>query len=251
MHNPEFTMLEIYQAYADAQIMMALTENLVSHLASAFCGGTTIIYQGQEINLAAPWKRIGYLASVSEKIGADVTQMPLEELKVLCRKHQSEIPARAGRSELAEILFGHLVEPTLIQPTMVVDFPIELSPLAKQKANAPELVDRFEPYIAGHEYANGFSELNDPVEQKKRFELQMQRRESGDEEAQMMDEDYVRALEYGMPPAGGLGIGIDRLVMLLTDSASIRDVILFPHLREVHHLPQEDEPQEESSAPPA
>jgi len=240
MHNPEFTMLEVYQAYVDGKTMMELTEKLFSHLAKIIHGSTTIVYQGKEIQLAAPWRRLGYIEAVNEQTGVDVWNMTLEKLQALCKEHHLESPEKASKAEYVEILFEGLVEPKLIQPTFVIDFPIELSPLAKQKEGRPELADRFEPYIAGHEYANGFSELNDPVEQKNRFELQGKKRDKGDEEAQMMDEDYIRALEYGFPPAGGLGIGIDRLVMLLTDSPSIRDVILFPQLRQIKQVNQDD-----------
>jgi len=250
MHNPEFTMLEVYQSYVNGESMMAFTENLFAHLARAVTGSTAITYQGQTLELAAPWRRLGYVDSVKEKTGEDVWNLPPEMLRAIAAKHHLEPPEHAGKMEMIEFLFENLVEQTLIQPTFIVDFPIELSPLAKQKAGRPELADRFEPYIAGHEYANGFSELNDPVEQRKRFEAQVTKRERGDEEAQMMDEDYVRALEYGMPPAGGLGVGIDRLVMLLTDSASIRDVILFPQLRRVLAHPDEmDEAGEEIEDP--
>jgi lysyl-tRNA synthetase class 2 len=244
-HNPEFTMLEVYQAYVDGQAMMKFTENLFAHLAQAIHGHTKITYQGQELELAPPWRRLGYIDAVKEQTGTDVWNQTPAQLAEICRKHGLEAPDDAGKAELVEFLFENLVEPKLIQPTFIVDFPIELSPLAKQKAGAPEFADRFEPYIAGHEYANGFSELNDPVEQRKRFEQQVEMRTQGDDEAQMMDEDYVRALEYGMPPAGGLGVGIDRLVMLLTDSASIRDVILFPQLRRILITPEEEEVQEE------
>ncbi len=241
MHNPEFTMIEIYQAYVDGEAMMELTESLIAHLAQRIHGTTNITYQGTPIDLTPPWKRLGYVEAVNEAVGLNTWEADEEALRTLCRNHKLEIPEHARKMELIELLFEELVESNLIQPTFVVDFPIELSPLAKQKADAPHLADRFEPYIAGHEYANGFSELNDPQEQRRRFENQLKKREQGDDEAQRMDEDYIRAMEYGMPPAGGLGIGVDRLVMLLTDSASIRDVILFPQLRQLTSLPQTDE----------
>ncbi len=244
MHNPEFTMIEIYQAYVDGEAMMQLTESMIAHLAQSIHGTTKITYQDTAIDLTPPWRRLGYVEAVNEAVGRNTWEENEEALAALCREHKLEIPEHAKKMEMIELLFEELVEPALIQPTFVVDFPIELSPLAKQKANAPHLADRFEPYIAGHEYANGFSELNDPLEQRRRFEAQLKKRERGDDEAQRMDEDYLRAMEYGMPPAGGLGIGIDRLVMLLTDSASIRDVILFPQLRQMVSLPQHDEETE-------
>jgi len=233
MHNPEFTMLEIYQAYVDGRVMMELTEKLFIHLVKTLTGGTKITYQGKELDLSTPWQRIAYVEAVKEQTGVEVWQQTPERLQAVCKEHRLDVPVGASKAELVEKLFENLVEPKLIQPTFIIDFPIELSPLAKQKEGEPALADRFEPYIAGHEFANGFSELNDPIEQRRRFELQVQKRAQGNEEAQMMDEDYIRALEYGLPPAGGLGIGIDRLVMLLTDSPSIRDVILFPQLRQI------------------
>ncbi len=235
MHNPEFTMLEVYQAYVNGQTMMELTEKIFVHLVKTLTNGTKINYQGQEIDMTTPWRRVSYVDAVKEQTKVDVWNQTPEKLQAVCKEHHLDAPEKADKAELVEILFENLVEPKLIQPTFVVDFPIELSPLAKQKEGDSELADRFEPYIVGHEFANGFSELNDPQEQRKRFERQAQKRAQGDEEAQMMDEDYIRALEYGLPPAGGLGIGIDRLIMLLTDSPSIRDVILFPQLRQIKH----------------
>ncbi|MBN1595371.1 lysine--tRNA ligase [candidate division FCPU426 bacterium] len=242
IHNPEFTMLEIYQAYVNGQAMMDLTEKIFLHLVKNITGGIKMTYQGQELDFTLPWRRLSYLEAVNEQTGVDVWHETAERLQAVCREHHLEFAENAAKTDLVELLFQHLVEPKLQQPTFVIDFPLELSPLAKQKEDAPELADRFEPFIAGREFANGFTELNDPQEQRKRFEKQMQKRARGDEEAQPMDEDYLRALEYGMPPAGGLGIGIDRLVMLLTDSPSIRDVILFPQLRRVmHHETDRDE----------
>ena len=246
MHNPEFTMLEIYQAYVDGNAMMELMEKLVAYLVKTMHGGQTLSYQGQDLDLKVPWQRLRYTDAIKEQTGIDVWQQTPERLAAICQEHGLEPPDKAGRAELVEMLFESLVEPKLIQPTFITDFPLELSPLAKQKPGAPDFADRFEPYLAGHEIANGFSELNDPLEQRRRFELQMQKRAQGDEEAQMLDEDFVRALEYGMPPAGGLGIGIDRLVMLLTDSASIREVIFFPQLRQIANVQNEpDIPEKE------
>ncbi|NTV52917.1 MAG: lysine--tRNA ligase, partial [Candidatus Firestonebacteria bacterium] len=240
MHNPEFTMLEAYQAYVDGAAMMELTENLFSHLAKTLFGSTEITYQGQALQLAAPWRRVTMQGAMQEAIGEDGWTLSPERLRALCREQKIAVSDKMGKSELFDSLFKYLVEPKLIQPTFLVDFPIEISPLAKFKPGAPHLADRFEPYIVGHEFANGFSELSDPVDQARRFEAQMEQRAAGDEEAHAVDADYVRALEYGLPPAGGLGVGIDRLVMLLTDSPSIRDVILFPQMRQIQ-LPQDDE----------
>jgi lysyl-tRNA synthetase, class II len=235
MHNPEFTMLEAYQAYVDGSAMMSLTENLFAHLATVITGGTELTYQGQALNLAAPWRRLPMQDAVRQAVGVNAWEQSPERLRELCREAQIPVPDGAnGKEALFDLLFKHLVEPKLIQPTFIVDFPIELSPLAKTKPGHPQLADRFEPYIVGHEFANGFSELSDPEDQRRRFEAQMEKRVGGDEEAHRIDLDYVRALEYGLPPAGGLGVGIDRLVMLLTDSPSIREVILFPQLRELH-----------------
>ncbi len=231
-HNPEFTMLEAYQAYADGEAMLTLTENLFAHLARTILGTTALTYQGQAIDLKTPWRRLPMLEAMRAAAGTDGWSQNEEQLRRLCQDRGLHAPDGADKAELFDLLFKHLVEPTLVQPTFVVDLPLELSPLAKAKPGRPELADRFEPFIAGHEYANGFSELSDPVEQRRRFEAQLAQRPAGEGEARRLDEDYVRALEYGLPPAGGLGVGIDRLVMLLTDSPSIREVILFPQLRQ-------------------
>ncbi len=252
MHNPEFTMLEVYEAFVDAGAMMSLTENLFLHLAHSLAHGTRITYQGRSLELAPPWRRLSMTEAVRAATGEDAWNLDLERLRAVCREHRLETPAGADRAELFDVLFSRLVEPGLVEPTFVVDFPLEISPLAKSKEGEPLVADRFEPYLAGHEYGNGFSELNDPVEQQRRFEAQMVRREAGHEEALRLDRDYVRALEYGMPPAGGLGLGIDRLVMLLTDSPSIREVILFPQLRQIH--PEgagAEEAEDETAAPEA
>ncbi len=253
MHNPEFTMLEAYHAYVDGAAMMELTENMFAHLAQTLYGSTEITYQGQKIQLAAPWKRVTMQGALQDVIGEDAWQQTPERLRALCQEYKLSYSEKMGKAELFDTLFKHLVEPKLIQPTFLVDFPIEISPLAKAKPGAPHLADRFEPYIIGHEFANGFSELSDPVDQYQRFEAQMEQREAGDEEAHMTDLDYVRALEYGLPPAGGLGVGIDRLVMLLTDSPSIREVILFPQMRQLQIPSDEDEaddqPEDEAANP--
>lgn len=231
-HNPEFTLLEAYEAYGDCESMMHTTEHLIAHVAQAVTGGTKIVYQGQELDLTPPWRRITMLDAILEHTGVDLCEVEGDEdARAVARKAGFDIADEMGYGDVITYLFEEHVEPHLIQPTFVVQHPVEISPLAKQNPNDPRFTDRFEPFINGWEVANGFSELNDPIEQRRRFELQMAQRAAGDDEAHRMDDDYIRALEYGMPPAGGLGIGIDRLTMLLTDSASIRDVILFPHMR--------------------
>jgi len=231
-HNPEFTMLEAYRAFTDLRGMMDLTEGLVRTAAADVLGTLEITYQGVAVDLGAPWRRATMIELTSEAAGEDVSfARSLEELRALCAKHEVPVEKSWGRGKLITELFEKLVERTLIQPTFVTDYPLETSPLARKKPGEPELTDRFELIITGREFANAFSELVDPVDQRERFAAQMSAKAGGDEEAMGYDEDYLRAMEYGMPPAGGMGIGIDRLVMLLTDSASIRDVLLFPHLR--------------------
>jgi lysyl-tRNA synthetase, class II len=240
-HNPEFTMLEFYQAYADYADLMELTERLFGEIGQALRGSDELVYQGETIRLAPPWRRLPFFQGLSEALGVPVTpDSGARELGEAAsrrggfaadRKTQAILRGEHGPVAVWKEVFDTLVEPTLVQPTFVVDFPIELSPLSKQKAGQPRLVDRFELYVCRRELANAYSELNDPIDQRRRFEEQAKERERGDEEAHWMDEDFVRALEYGLPPTAGEGIGIDRLVMLFTDSASIRDVILFPHLR--------------------
>ncbi len=232
-HNPEFTMLEFYQAYADYEDLMVLTEEMFAHLSREILGGTTVRYQDEEIDLRGPWRRLPFFEALSVAVGLSVTP-GTEEGKLREAAVAAGVAAPkpgTGPVGLWKEIFDTVVEPTLTQPTFITDFPIELSPLSKRKAGDPRLVDRFELFMCRREIANAYSELNDPVDQRRRFEEQAQERLRGDEEAHWMDEDYVRALEYGMPPTAGEGIGIDRVAMLFTDSASIRDVILFPHLR--------------------
>ncbi len=231
-HNPEFTLLELYQAYVDYFAMMEMTEHLIAETAREVCGTTHVTYQGQVIDLTPPWKRATMADLVKEKTGIDFLVIANDaEACAAARKLGAELPKSATWGHALYGVFEAEIEATLIQPTHVMDFPREVSPLTKAHRTDPRLTERFETFIHGGEYANAYSELNDPVDQLARFDAQMHERDLGDEEAQRLDKDFVTALEYGMPPAGGLGIGIDRLVMLLTDSASIRDVIAFPTLR--------------------
>ncbi len=230
-HNPEFTMLEFYQAFADYEEMMDVVERLMAALALAARGRRGFVFQGNAIDLAPPFVRLSFTGALAERLGADPLTMELTELRSRARALGIEELEGAGRGKLLDRLFGALVQPELIQPTFVLDYPRELSPLAKPLRGNPELAERFELFMAGEEIANAFSELNDPLEQRARFEEQAALGAAGDPEAHRVDEDYVRALEYGLPPTGGCGIGIDRVVMMLTDQASIRDVILFPTLR--------------------
>ncbi|MFW5996167.1 MAG: lysine--tRNA ligase [Halanaerobiaceae bacterium] len=231
-HNPEFTMMELYQANADYQDMMELTEEIISSAAAEILGSTVISYQEEEIDLSPPWKRLTMVEAVKEYAGLDFNHIETDqEARQAAKKIGVEIEGNWKRGKILNEIFEEKVEQKLIQPTIIKDYPLEVSPLAKKIEDNPGFTYRFEPFIYGWEIGNAFTELNDPREQKERFEEQVKQRESGDEEAHMMDEDFIRALEYGMPPTGGLGIGIDRIVMLLTDSSSIRDVILFPTMR--------------------
>ena len=232
-HNPEFTTMEAYQAYTDLHGMMDLTQGVFQAACQATHEDYTITYQEQSIDLGGSWPRRELIDLASEAAGEAVDfSRSLEELRALCDVHHVPFEDAWGKGKLITELFEALVGDHLVQPTFVIGYPYETSPLAKRRKDAPEITDRFELYICGKEYANAFSELNDPVDQKERFMAQVAAKQAGDEEAMGYDEDYIRALEYGMPPAGGVGIGIDRMVMLLTDSASIRDVLLFPQMRE-------------------
>ena len=233
-HNPEFTTIEFYEAYADYNDMMDISEELFSKCAMKVCGSMKITYQGQEIDLTPSWKRISMIDSIKEACGVDFNEIETDEEAVkLAEERGMEFAdeTKRTRGDVISMFFDEYVEKTLIQPTFVYDYPVEISPLAKRKTTDPRLTERFELFIGGREYANAFSELNDPIDQYERFKKQVEARDAGDDEAGMMDEDFVNALEYGMPPTGGIGIGIDRLVMLLTDSASIRDVLLFPTMK--------------------
>jgi lysyl-tRNA synthetase class 2 len=230
-HNPEFTMLEFYQAFADYNDMMTLVERLMVHVADAAAGSRTVTFQGREISFEPPFRRVRLLDALGEAMGEDPLALPEEELRD--RAYRLRLPELegAGKGKLLDKLFEALVQGELQQPTFITDYPKELSPLAKIHRDNPELTERFELFVAGQEVANAFSELNDPLDQRARFQEQSSLRARGDDEAQQIDEDYIRALEYGMPPTGGVGMGLDRLTMLFTDQASIRDVILFPVLR--------------------
>ncbi len=230
-HNPEFTLLELYVAYKDYKWMMDFVEQLFAHVANQVLGTTKIHFNGNEIDLTPPWQRLTMYEAIEKFTGVDISNMDEKQLRETADKLKVEVTPEMGAGKIIDEIFGELVEPKLIQPTFIYDYPIEMSPLAKKHREKPGLVERFEPIIAGKEVANAFSELNDPIDQKERFLEQLKLRERGDEEAQVMDEDYIRALEYGMPPTAGLGIGIDRMVMLLTDQPSVRDVILFPQMR--------------------
>ena len=233
-HNPEFTMLELYAAYEDFNDMMDITEEIFSRTAKEVLGTTKINYQGQEIDLTPGWKRITMVDSIKEACGIDFNTITTDEEAVALAKEKGiEIPdaTKETRGDVISLFFDEYVEKTLIQPTFIYEYPVEISPLAKKCPNNKKMTERFEVFIGGREYGNAFSELNDPIDQYERFKKQVEAKEAGDEEAGMMDEDYIQALEIGLPPTGGLGIGIDRLIMLLTDSASIRDVLLFPTMK--------------------
>ena len=230
-HNPEFTMLEFYQAFADVQQMMEVTESLIGHAIERATGGHSVRYQESTLEFRAPWPRVSLVEAVGAKVGERVDALDPRQLERLCGARGIATRPGTGAGGLLDALFSELVQPELQQPTFVLDYPVEVSPLARVKRGNPAVVERLEVFVAGMEMANAFSEQNDPEAQARAFEDQMTRRASGDEEAQMMDHDYVRALEYGMPPTGGVGIGVDRLAMLASDARSIREVILFPQLR--------------------
>ena len=242
-HSPEFTMLEVYQAFADYRGIMRLTEEMIVRCAEALTGGLVVEYQGQKLDFTPPWPEVSILDSVAEKVGEAVSDMDPARMQRLCDRFDLAARPGSGAGGMLDELFSALVQPGLIQPTFVVDHPREISPLAKVKRGAPAITERFEPFVCGMEIGNAFSEQNDPAEQERQFRLQMERKDAGDDEAQLLDKDFIRALEYGMPPTGGLGVGIDRIVMLLTDSRSIRDVMLFPALRpEEGRAALEDDP---------
>lgn len=232
LHNPEFTMLEAYQAYADYTDMMELFEALLCATAEAVNGSLTFTYRGHEISLQPPWQRISLMESIHHATGVDFEQLHTdEEARQACQQLDLGSMEKDGWAALLDKCFDRYVAPDLIQPTFVTDYPVQISPLAKRFPDRPHLTARFEPFIGGEEIGNAFSELNDPMDQRERFEAQVRAGREGDAEAHPMDEDYLRALEYGLPPTGGMGMGVDRLVMLLTGSTNLREVILFPHMR--------------------
>jgi len=239
-HNPEFTMLEFYMAYATYEDLMVLTEELFAHLLKEIFGLMVIEYQGKAIDFEAPWPRISLFDALRDMGGINEKAFRSKEYAAeVAMESQVNLTPRDGHGTILTKLFDHLVEPQLIRPTFIIGYPIEVSPLSRRNDQNPDLTDRFELFIGGREIANAFTELNDPVDQRERFQNQVALREAGDHEALFMDEDYLRALEYGMPPTAGEGIGIDRVVMLLSDSLSIRDVILFPHMRSLETGPRD------------
>jgi len=237
-HNPEFTSMELYVAYKDYNWMMELVENMVSTVAEIVNGATKVTFQDKTIDLKPPWTRIKMFDAIKEKTDYDLYGKTEEDVQKIGKNLDIDVNSLPNKGKIIEEIFEVYVEPHLVEPTFIIDFPIEISPLAKKHREDPNLVERFEPYIFGREIGNAFSELNDPIDQRKRFEMQMENKKQGDDEAQVLDEDYIRALEYGMPPTAGLGIGIDRLVMILTNSSSIRDVIFFPQMRPEQHGPE-------------
>lgn len=230
-HNPEFTMMELYVPYKDYNWMMEFVESMFEHICNTVFNTLEFQIEDKMINFKAPWKRVSMIEEIQNKTGLNVLTCTLEDLKSTAKKQGIDISAINSKAKLIDELFSVTVEPELIQPTFIIDYPIELSPLAKKHRTKEGVVERFEGYVMGREICNAFSELNDPIDQRKRFEEQVKMREAGDEEAHQIDEDFLRALEYGMPPTAGLGIGIDRIIMLLTNQPSIRDVIFFPQMK--------------------
>ncbi|HRO98058.1 MAG TPA: lysine--tRNA ligase [Flavobacteriales bacterium] len=230
-HNPEFTVMELYVAYKDYRWMMDFIEGVFQRVATAANGSPKATFQGKEIDFTGPFRRITMVGSIEEKIGMNVLDMEEDDIRALCMKHGVEVAPSMGKGKLIDELFSALVQPELIQPTFVTDFPVEMSPLCKKHREDPRLTERFELFVAGFEVANAYSELNDPIDQRERFEEQLKLQQRGDDEAMYIDQDFLRALEYGMPPTSGIGIGMDRLVMLLTDNPAIQEVLLFPQMR--------------------
>nr|MBA4141254.1 lysine--tRNA ligase [Segetibacter sp.] len=230
-HNPEFTVLEFYTAYKDYEWMMKITEQLMEKVAIATNGTTQVIVGDKEIDFKAPYKRISIYDAIKGNTGIEVSEMNEEQLREVCRQQHIHIELSMGKGKLIDELFGEKCEGSYVQPTFIIDYPVEMSPLTKKHRSKPGLVERFELLVNGKEIANAYSELNDPIDQRERFEEQLKLMQRGDEEAMFIDHDFLRALEYGMPPTAGIGIGIDRLCMLLTNQSSIQDVLLFPQMR--------------------
>jgi lysyl-tRNA synthetase class 2 len=230
-HNPEYTAMEVYVAYKDYIWMMELTERMIEQVAVTLNGSKTVTLGGNEINFTAPWQRLTMFGAIEQYTGKDMRSYDETALRAAAKELHLALDPKIGKGKIVDEIFSAMVQPHLIQPTFIMDYPVELSPLAKKHRTEEGLVERFEGFVNGQEICNAFSELNDPVDQRMRFEEQVRLRERGDDEAQTMDEDFLRSLEYGMPPTAGLGVGIDRLVMLLTESESIRDVIFFPQMK--------------------
>jgi lysyl-tRNA synthetase class 2 len=255
-HNPEFTLMELYQAYTDYNGMMELTESMFRHLANKICGSARITYQGTEIDMESPFRRLPMIEAVKEYSGVDFSKITTdEEAKAVAKEKGVEFEDRHKRGDIINLFFEEFCEDKMIQPTFIIDHPVEISPLTKRKSDDPSLVERFELYIYGREMCNAYSELNDPIDQRERFKAQDALAAAGDEEANHTDEDFLHAMEIGMPPTGGIGYGIDRLVMLLTDSAAIRDVLLFPTMKSIKTGSEgngvSSEASEEAAAAPA
>jgi len=240
-HNPEFTAMEIYVAYKDYNWMMEMVEKLLEYVAIEVAGHTKVEYDGKQIDYAGPYKRLSMFEAIEEYTGVDISGMEEEELRATCQKLHISVEASMGKGKLIDEIFGEKVESQLVQPTFITDYPIEMTPLAKKHRSVEGLVERFELFVNGKEIANAYTELNDPIDQRSRFEEQLKLAERGDEEAMALDEDFLRSLEYGMPPTSGLGIGIDRLVMLLTNQQSIQEVLFFPQMRMQQRAEAEEE----------